>query len=60
MSDPRDIQALDEGAVHSTSKEGDGVYSVRQRVLLPQGSAEKGEEQLDDRDVRKKQVLQYP
>jgi len=59
MSDPGDIQALDEG-VHSISKEGNGVYSVRQRSLLPHDSAEKGEEQLDERDVRKKQVLQHP
>lgn len=58
MSDPGNIQVVDDG-IHSVSKEGNGVYAVRQRSLLPDDLAEKGVEGLDERDIRKKQVLQH-
>ena len=56
MSDPVHIHAVDDG-IHSVSKEGGGAYAVRQRSITTDDVAEKGAVELDERDIRKKQVL---
>ena len=55
MSEPGHIQVVDDG-IHSVSKEGNGVYAVHQRSITTADVAEKAVE-LDERDIRKKQVL---
>lgn len=55
MSDPGHIQIVDDG-IHSVSKEGGGTYAVRQRPITTDDVAEKGAVELDERDIRKKQV----
>ena len=49
-------QVVDDG-INSVSKEGNGLYAVRQKSMLTDDSAEKGVEELDDRDIKRKQVL---
>ena len=55
MSEPGHIQVVDDG-IRSVSKEGNRVYAVRQRSLGSDDVADRGIEELDDRDIRKKQV----